>query len=423
MTYSIIIPVIIVIICFTIVYGIINYRYNKNIINTMENFQSQLQIKDIENFKKGLYNNTEIITQMANGTWTSEQSNVDPNYNVTGSILSIDITSNNITANNNNQNYGTISIINIETKNVIGITNITSILNNTIITSGYTVSESGFNVPNSGMIIEFVGLLDSTKKSEIEKEVYYTNQTQVAIVYVYIGNSMIAKYASYKIYNNQVSSDVFKILISQSFNINNLPQVYDYDTYNVIINSYVFPDNSIKFNFSDNTNNTIVNTIKKNYLGKITFAIQRVYSSPTGNEIITNLSQSFKLSALRVNKSGELTIIPDSIEIVPVSTDITVNKLKSSFKPIRTIIYFFKFDSISNVKYGYSDNSLISVNSSVMNFSNNGQSMFAPKIQYNHIDTVYQNNTYKYNITLLTTVTNDMKDSTIINFSTLLSQL
>jgi len=409
MTSNIIIPIIVIIICFIIVYGIINYKFNKRIINTIESFRTNLEIRELNNFTDGLYNNLKMTSEIANGSWTTLQSEVDTNYIIKGAIIEINV---NTQFNNKLNNYGSIKIIN--NNSTEAIINIKSILNGIIVCNGFTVSNEYNSTIN--IIIEFIGLADVEKKRKIENEVYYVNNTQVAIISIFMGSTLLTKFASYKIYNNKVDSDVFKILISKSFFINNPPEVYDYRAYNTIINSYTFPSNLISFKFSNINNSTILNKIRNNYLGVIVFAVQRVFNSPTGNKIKTKLSNS-----LTVNAINNSSIIPDSIEILPVSEDKKANNLNSFFKPVSTIVYFYKFRNISDVKYQYNGDPRI-VSSSVMNYNNNSSSMFNPSIKYDILSSVYKSNLYTYDIQYLTTVMSEMDKSATINFSSL-SQL
>jgi hypothetical protein len=148
------------------------------------------------------------------------------------------------------------------------------------------------------------------------------------------------------------------------------------------------------------------------------FAIQRVFNSPTGAEIITNISESFTLNALQ-NSS----IIPDNIQIVPVSKDKNKNNLKSFLKPKSTIVYFYKFTKVNNAIFGFKDNNANRVSSSVMKFNNNGQLMFNPFIRYKNINTVYQKNEHEFTIQYLTTVSSNMNNPSIIDFSILAAAL
>ena len=126
----------------------------------------------------------------------------------------------------------------------------------------------------------------------------------------------------------------------------------------------------------DDKDKKILNTIKNNYFGHIRFAIQRVFQSPTGNEIITHLSPPISLPAIQG------TNIPLSIKIVDVNDDKKVNKLESFFEPVATIVYFYKYQ-IVNTKYGYKNNMPIIADSSLLKFRNGGNSMFNSKIMYN----------------------------------------
>jgi hypothetical protein len=409
MTNSIIIPILVIIICLIIVYGILSYKFNKKIINTIESFETNLQINNLNQFKENLQNNIEITSQIANGTWTTYNTVVDSNYNANEFIMNININQN---SNNENNNYGTV-VLN-KNNELVFTCNITSILNGCIVTSNIVYS-GGFTTPFT-IFIQFVGLADEATKDEIQNQVYYVNTTQMAIISIFSDNILVIKYASYKIYNNQVDSLVYPILKSKSFYINNPPAIYDYDTYNVIVNSYKFPSNPISFTFSNNNNSTILSTIQNNYLGNIVFAIQRVFNSPNGKKIITNLSPQILVNPI------QNSILPDTIQIVPLSVDKEVNNLTSFYVPISTIVYFYKFTSIINTKYGY-NNPNISTNSSVMNFNNNGNLMFNQSLQYPDINSVYQKNNYQYNIQYLTTINSNMNEPSIINFSILSAAL
>jgi hypothetical protein len=405
MTNSIIIPVLIIIICFIIVYGILSYKYNKKIINTIESFSTNLEINNINKFKSSLTNNIEIISEIANGTWTTDKTTTDINYNANGKIMEIQVNPNTI------NNLGEI-IFKVDNK-FVGKSKITSVLNGSISSSGY-YDENDKNDPSFNLFIQFIGLTDELTKENIIKEVYYTNTTQMIVVSHFNNNVLMEKFASYKIYNNKLDSSIYGLILSKSFYINNPPAIYDYETYNKIINSYIFPSNNfVSFRFSNNRNPTILNIINNKYLGKITFAIQRLYNSPTGNRIRTNLSNPITIQAIN---NGN---IPDTIRIKPFNEDIRTNNLTSFFRPLGTIVYFYKFQEKTDIKYGYQNNNPIIVNSSVMNFNNNGQSMFNPSIKYNDLNTVYQDNTFKYTIHLLANVSSDKDNDTTINFSRL----
>ena len=408
MKNNIIIPIIVIIICIVIVYGILSYRYNKKIINTIESFQANLQINNINKFKSSLNNNTEITSEIANGSWTTAFSTVDSNYNITGNNMIIDVHSKQIDTNN----YGTISLISNGV--VVATSIISSLLNGCILATGitYLKNNSRYN-PSFKIFIEFVGLVNDYKKEKIQNEVYYVNTTKMAVVSFFYNSTLLTKFVSYKYYNNKVDSSVYSILISKSFYINNPPAIYDYDTYNVIVNSYTFPSNPISFNFSNNNNQTILNTIKTNYLGKISFSIQRVFNSPSGNEIITNISPKITINAI------QNSYIPDNIEIVPLSVDQSANNLEKFFKPVSTIVYFYKFQAPINSTYGYKNTDPIIHSSAVMQFQNKSESMFEPSIQYQHIESIYQDNIFQYNIQYLTTIASYMDQPSYIDFSIL----
>ncbi len=412
-----IISFVVIIICLVLAYGIINYKYNKRIIKTLESFQSKYQITNDEQFKKGLINNTEFMKEFANGTWTYLTSSVDSNYNL-DYIMNITINPNQQTTVNNN--YGTITVTNTSTNEAILTFTITSFINNILTANVVSLDDSNPNLitPTGTMVtsifIQFINKLNETALNDVNKETYYSTEAPVAIVSLYNQDTMIIKYASYKVYNNTVGNNVYKILISKSFYANPLP-IYNYRAYNIITTSYKYPTNYLSLSFGT-LNQTVQTILENNYFSKIQFAIQRVFESPTGNEIKSILSPPILLDALQAGN------IPTEINIVPVLQDKKINKLENFFEPISTIVYFYKYQDV-NTTYGYQNNNLINVPNTVMNLRNNSNSMFGNNIQYENLNTVYQNNDYIFDIQYLTTVNCNMNDKITIPFSTLIPLL
>ena len=205
MKQEIIIPIIIIIICLILVYGIINYKFNKRIINTIESFQNTYELKNKYNLIQGIANNTEFTSEYANGNWTYLYTSVDSNYQASN-LITISINQSQDQSQPSNNNFGTISIVNVNNipqnkllSNVLTF-NITSFGN------GMLTAISNEN-PIIQMFIQFLsvyGESNDLERNNITKQVYYTTETPMSIVSIYFVNKLINKYVSYKVYNNTV---------------------------------------------------------------------------------------------------------------------------------------------------------------------------------------------------------------------------
>jgi len=409
-------PILIILFCVIIVYGLLVMKYNNKLIKTIESFSNLNDINNINNIKKNLENNIQTITSIANGTWTTMYTTVDSNYN-TNYLMTININTQNINnssliaSNTNGNNIGTI-IINYPENNINTTMefDITSIIGTNMLAVSKTT-------PSTSLHIDFVGLLDDPSKNIKGKyKDYYVTDTQMCYVSLFMFNRLIRKFVSYKVYNNKVKGKVYRIIKSKDFYVDDLPPIFDYDTYNVLVNSYQYPTNYISFEFGTNNTN-IYNIINDKYFGQLQFSIQRVFESPTGNEIITKSSPPIKLNAIN---NGQ---IPNTIVIVPFEQDKETNNLESFFKPIATIVYLYKFNNVETT-YGYSDANMSIVPSSVLNLRNNSSgNMFGNNIEFDKINTVYQNNNFEFDMVLFKRVDSDLNTSTIIPFSTIYNLL
>ena len=192
------------------------------------------------------------------------------------------------------------------------------------------------------------------------------------------------KYISYKIFNNKVDDELSGIIKSGDIFINDPPPNYDFKTYNVLIGKYIYPANYIKMVFGV-SNTTVLNTINTKYFGTIQFAIQRVYSSPTNNEIITMGSTPIILSVLESNN------IPNNIEVIPFIDDKTTNNLEQIFHPKATILYFYKLTTV-DTQFNYSNPNLVTASSASFSLKNNATNMYSTSVTYNNLNTVQQIN-------------------------------
>jgi len=382
MSNKYVIPVILLIICLLIIYGIINSQYNKVLIYNIEKFQATSEESNDNNpIIQSILNNSQITTDIANGTWTTLATTVNPNYTVNGTMT--------IQINNSTSPTGNLGTITYQTgqNNQVQTFEIISLIQNNLT----AVLE---NDRDFVMNISFVGLFNQTEIDNIKKQTYFIADNQMAIVTLYMNNVFLKKYLSYKIVGNTVGSNLYRIILSKNFIINNPPPIYNYSAYNKIVNNYVFPNNYISFQFGQ-TNNNILNIIQTNYLGNIQFSIKRVFATPEKNTIMTFASPPISLSAIQ---NGQ---IPTNIVVCPIQEDFNINGLNSGYYPPQsTWILFYKYVT-TNVTYGYSNSNPIVLPSSVMNFANGGDSMYNANIEYNDITSVYQENDNEYNIVLM----------------------
>jgi hypothetical protein len=396
MSNKIIYPVLILLFSILFIYAIISNRNINKLNNNLENFQNNY-LQSIEHrLKKNAGSNSDYTRDLANGTWTTLNTNADANYNVTN-LMTIDIID---VLAKSGTNFGTITLggstYNIKLAldlNIIAVSKDTNNLNIHIKLLNKFTDENSINI----------------------NKTFYVPETPNAIVTLYSGNSMLFKYASYKVYNNKVGAEVYRIIKARDYIIEQPPPIYDFNTYNILIGNYTFPSTYISTMFGT-TNTSKQNTINSGYGGQIKFTIQRVFASPTGNEIITKNSPPIFLQCISNNQ------IPNTLSILPFSQDKSANSLINFFKPKSTILYFYKLVNV-NIGYDYANNNLQSTSSGSFNLQNNSNNMYQPVVQYNVLNSVEQINTSTYQMTLVKRYDSDLNNPTILNFSDLYSLL
>ena len=390
MSNKIIYPILIILFSILFIYAIISNRNINKLNNNIENFKNEYIEAIKDNLEENAVNNNTFSKELANGTWTTMSTEVDSNYNVTN-VMEINITD---VINGSSDNFGTINFMGSEF-------NIILALNDNI-----TAVSTSLNVLN--IHIKLFNKFTEENNININKP-FYIPDTPNAIVTIFISDFMVFKYASYKVYDNKVGAEVYRIIKAKDYIIEQPPPVYDFKTYNVLIGNYMFPQNYITAKFGT-TNTSIYNKIMSDYSQNIKFSIQRVFSSPTGNEIITRNSEPILLNCIYNDQ------IPTTINIVSFSEDKTANSLVSFFKPKATLLYFYKLINL-NTTYGYGNNNLNSVTDNVFNLQNNSSNMYKPIIQYNTLNTVQQVNTNTYQMTLVRSIKCDLDNPISINFS------
>lgn len=383
MSIKLIYPLLIIIFSILIIFSIINNKNNNKLKLNIEKFISSQEKLNIT-----ITNNPLFMTSLINGSWTSELTTVDQNYNPTN-LISITISD---TPSLNN--YGTL-LLNDNSY-------IINFFNNNNITA---------TLKNSNETLHILFYNNFTDNEDINLESKITNKNIInSIISVFNGNNLITKYISFKVDNNKIKSELYTIISTKDIYINDPPQKYDLTTYNKIINNYLFPSNFISANFGT-TNSNVSNTLSSKYNSSIRFCIQRVFYSPTSkNEIITNISPPININVINNNQ------IPQNINICNFNSDKLTNNLTSFFTPKSTILYFYKIQSIVP-SYNYL-NSNTQQSQSILNLQNSAGSMVEDNILYDNLSSVNQTTTYTYKLTLINRYTVTTSTSDIIGLNT-----
>jgi hypothetical protein len=395
MENKIIYPIIIIILSIIFIYGIINYKCNQKLNNTIENFKNDYLEKN--NFGLNLVNNNKIISDIANGFWSSNVSDLDSSsYSVKeNSIITIvcNYVSDPISIS------GTVTYPFKDSSGTYTLKNysIISLLNNNI------VAKDNDN-PNNVIYIYISGVYENKNNINPGYSSTTSPKTQMAIISEYTSSTLVNKYVSYKIYKNgvnyNVSGEVFRILLSNDIYINSPPPVYDLPTYNSITSTSKDFSNYLSFDYighvlSDTTTTALVNYIKTNYLNTFKFRVKRAYLSPTdSNKIETKMSDIISLTSV-VNSTNEL---PMNLRIKKYN-----EYSNKSYIPYSTNIYFYRLYSITP-NYSFVGNN-IKINPNNLGITNDiNHDIFNQDIYYSNISGVTKTNTYQYNLVLLKTI-------------------
>lgn len=404
MSNKFIYPILIIIFSILIIYFILINIKNKKLNNNIEKF---IGSNTASLLKNNIASNTQFTKELVSGSWLSMESTVNS-----------DMTVNNLFYIYPNGFYDNCNYTNHIGAIIQGIDNsdyeycsyeynpvyyITFILNENI------VAIPGRNT-SYNLHIKFYNNFDNEDLKGL-KTPYSKFDNIVAVISVFSGSTLINKYVSYKIFNNIVDDELSTIIKSGDILLNDPPPDYDFKTYNVLIGKYNYPTNYIKMVFGT-TNSSILNIINTKYFGAIQFAIQRVYNSPTNNEIITRSSPAISLSVVESNQ------IPNSIVIIPFKDDQTTNNLEHLFQPNATILYFYKLITV-DTQFNYANPNLITTSSSAFQLQNNANNMYSTSITYNNLNTIQKINNSIYEMTLIQRTNSTLLESTTFDFSLL----
>jgi hypothetical protein len=422
MTTKIICPTLIIIFCILLFFAIVNNQRIKKLNDNVERFDSNfiefISPEDAYKIGSDLKYSTALTQSIINGKWTWYTSKVDSNYYVSN-LCSIDVSDTKIP-------IGTITVP------YLGVFNI-----NYIVDENITAKHS----KNEQLSIHVHILRVSQDGSDITKP-WFAQTTYNAIISIFLKDSLLIKFSSYKMLKETVDPIVYAIIISGDIFREYPPPMYDLKTYDVLIsNKYSYPSNIISISDfslnpqSDSNLDKLYTILNTNYNGKIKFAIQRVFLSPSGNEIFTRISDDIPPLICIQNK-----MLPTNIQVAPFQSDKDANKLVGFFIPKATILYFYKLTN-SSTSYDFIDTTLRTVSTQTslglqndynINaldnfFTDPSASIFKDNnqnISYNNIDEVKQINNSTYTMVFCSRMLSNLKDSTLFDFrKTVLNKL
>ena len=414
---KIIYPIIIIIFSLLIIYVILRNKETQNFNLKIEKFLGEIKSNEsLIKIKNNAMTNTTFTKKFLNGEWTSYLSTVDSNY-IVNNIMIIDINENNNPLNNI---YGNINVdLYINNKMIPINLNIGFVSNENIIATGNASTE---------LIAVHIKIINKFNSNNNDKliELRDKNNYQKCIVSIYKNDMLFNKYISYKLYDRKAEAELYRIILSKNFYVEKIPPIYDFNLYNLIINSYTYPPNYITFdgynNLTTNTplENTKISNINNKYNNKLKFCIQRVFTSPTGNEIITNLSSSIELDVVIQNK------LPTTIKIVPFINDKNNLGLTNFYKPNSTILYFYKYISNDPDTFEYKNENKIPILNDLFKLSsiNSATNMFKKVILHNNLgEGIVKNINNTYNLVEVGRKNSNLTEPTIFSFSELYNKL
>jgi len=406
---KIVYPILIIIFSILFIFGLLRMQKTNILENNLEkyiNYASTLNSKLTEHFIDESINDSanisnDYIKKVLNGNWTTLNSICDSSGKVS-KMMNIQL--NNLSTNN-------ISATDSDESNSLnlGIIKTDDAEYNIRYASISNLTAKAINQKSLSLSIIFNNKIG--KDASTDNPLNDPN-TFNGVMSLYIDSTLIYKFSIYKVNDDgTASSDLCRIIQSKNILIDQPPPIYDFKTYNIVLNNYKFPTNYLSI--GDLIINTdILNVIQKKYAGQIQFAIQRVFNSPASqnSEIISYLSDPIILKCINGNQ------IPNTLTVVPFSSDKDINELDSFLSPKATILHFFKFKS-TDVTYGYKDQNLMENPITTMNFTNGASSLMKNTIKFNNLNTVELINTNNYEVTYVTRSNSDYDTSTTFNFA------
>lgn len=374
MSNKIIYPILVIIFSILIVYALLNKRKNDKLNNNIEKFLSYDPVDTSNNnLTNNNINNYIITNNFANGNWTTPWTTI--NNNTIQNTMTINVTKfqqfNKII-----NDYGAIKLI--DNKNTQYDYIITYIYNENIVGK----SKNG---NNNYIFIKIFNVF-----SDESKEAPQNNGSVTSLVKMYNGDQVTQTFYSFKILDMKDIQYVQKLLSNGNSYIPKPPEIYDLNTYKTIITKYQYAPNVLSLEYNTR-NDTILNKINQNYSSGIRYCLQRVITSITGNKITTAMSPSIILPGSKGDNIGTFLIIKS------FKSDYDTMNLNTYFKPVSTILYFYKMSNYTTA-YSFSDANLYNTPNSTFNLKNNSNNMYQSNIQYNNLNSIKETNTSTYQL-------------------------
>ena len=397
MSNKIIYPVLIIIFSILIIYALLSKRKNDKLNNNIEKFLSYNPVDTSnDNLSNNNINNYIITKDFANGSWTTPWTHIDNNGQIKH-VMTIEV-DNTMTYNSSLDSYGKVHFTDYSN-------------NHYHYSINYIYNENIVGKPknkNSGNNYIFIKIFNIFSNESTDAP--ESNGTITALVKMYNGNQVTHTFYSYKIQDMSNTQYVQKLLDTSNSYIPKPPEIFDLPTYQTITNKYKYAPELITMTYGP-TNNTILNKINQNYSGGIRYSIQRVFSSVTGNNITTAMSPTITLPGAQGNSIGSYVVIKS------FKSDFDGMGLTSYFKPVSTLLFFYKMTNLSTA-YSFSDTNLYNTPNSTFNLKNNSSNMYQSNIQYNNLNSITQTNTSTYQLVSVGSFgVNDIDQEIKVSFS------
>jgi hypothetical protein len=344
-----------------------NQELEKDFIESsfpLDPFKNQYSKDQLNKIEKNAATNTIFTKKLADGSWTTQDTIIDKTTNIVSNLMDI-----NISESNNSDIIGNVNLYN-------KIYNITFLLNENLFAKNSLDNRDTLN-------IKFINNL-TDENNNFKNDTFDDINIPKCIVTILKGNSIISEFISYKLINDKidVNDKLYRIILANDYYVRQPPILYNFEVYNKIVENYKYPENYIELLYKNNKildKNIEYNKIKNNYNGQIKFSIRRVFQSPTGNAIITKMSNPILLDVIKNNQ------LPSLIKIKRFMDDKKVNNLQDFFIPNATLIYFYKLQN-SKITYNYGDSKYINFSKNELSLQNNANNMFLPYILYNDLN-------------------------------------
>ena len=285
---------------------------------------------------------------------------------------------------------------------------------NNIYTINFALNDVIYAVYNGGTLPSTIHVKFGTIGSNAP---FYTTETPMCMITLFSNDILTSKHVSYKVYNALVGAEVYRIILAKDYYAIQPLEKYNFKVYDILTSkdykypqNYIYPKFGVNYSSGTSEDRDAYNLIKTKYNNNLKFSIKRVFQSPTGNEIITTVSQPQTISVISGSE------IPKELRVKSFNDDKIANNLTDFFIPKYTKVYFYKLTD-TNISYDYSDPKMISVSNAQFKLKNNATSMFGSNVEFNHLNTVEKVSKNTYTITFFTQTQSDLNSETIIPFS------